>query len=50
MLSVKEAPNAVQVADRWHLLNNLADTLLRSLEGHRGAVREVRDRLEVSFF
>ena len=42
----KGAPNAVQVADRWHLLNNLVDTLLRSLELHRGAVREVRDRLE----
>lgn len=42
----KGAPNAVQVADRWHLLNNLVDTLLRSLERHRGTVREVRDRLE----
>jgi transposase len=42
----KGAPNAVQVADRWHLLNNLRDTLLRSLERHRGTVREVRDRLE----
>ncbi|WP_157178482.1 transposase [Terriglobus roseus] len=31
----KGAPNAVQVADRWHLLNNLVDTLLRSLERHR---------------
>jgi transposase len=44
----KGAPNAVQVADRWHLLNNLIDTLLRSLERHRGTVREVRDRLEAS--
>ena len=42
----KGAPNAVQVADRWHLLNSLVDTLLRSLERHRGTVREVRDRLE----
>jgi transposase len=42
----KGAPNAVQVADRWHLLNNLVNTLLRSLERHRGTVREVRDRLE----
>ncbi|CAN5628424.1 hypothetical protein BH10ACI4_BH10ACI4_07860 [soil metagenome] len=42
----KGAPNAVQVADRWHLLNNLVDTLLRSLERHRGTVREVRDGLE----
>jgi transposase len=44
----KGAPNAVQVADRWHLLNNLVDTLLRSLERHRGTVREVRDGLEAS--
>ena len=42
------APNAVQVADRWHLLNNLVDTLLRSLERHRGTVREVRDGLEAT--
>jgi transposase len=42
----KGAPNAVQVADRWHLLNNLLDTLLRSLERHRGTAREVREALE----
>jgi transposase len=42
----KGAPSAVQVADRWHLLNNLVDTLLRSLERHRGTVRDTRDRLE----
>jgi transposase len=44
----KGAPNAVQVADRWHLMNNLVDTLIRSLERHRGTVREVSDRLEAS--
>ncbi len=31
----KGAPGAVQVADRWHLLNNLVETLGRSLERHR---------------
>ena len=44
----KGAPSAVQVADRWHLMNNLVDTLIRSIERHRGTVREVRDRVETS--
>jgi transposase len=38
----KGAPSASQVADRWHLLNNLLETLIASLERHRGTVREVR--------
>jgi transposase len=29
------APNAVQVADRWHLLKNLGDMLARVLSAHR---------------
>lgn len=37
----KGAPRAAQVADRWHLLNNLVDTLMRSLERHRGTLAEV---------
>lgn len=37
----KGAPGTVQVADRWHLLNNLIETLTRSLERHRGTMSEV---------
>jgi transposase len=39
----KGAPSASQVADRWHLLNNLLETLIALLERHRGTIREVRD-------
>jgi transposase len=39
----KGAPSASQVADRWHLLNNLLETLIGLLERHRATVREVRD-------
>jgi transposase len=39
----KGAPSASQVTDRWHLLNNLLETLVASLERHRGAIREVRE-------
>lgn len=40
------APTAVQVADRWHLLNNLIETLYRSLERHRSTFDRVRIALE----
>lgn len=33
------APQAVQGADRWHLLRNLSDALLRLLEKHANALR-----------
>jgi transposase len=39
----KGAPSASQVADRWHLLNNLLERLIALLEHHRGTVREVRN-------
>ena len=35
------APDAVQVADRWHLLRNASDALLYVLERHRGALARV---------
>ena len=37
----KGAPGAVRVADRWHLLNNLFETLIRSLERHRRTMNDV---------
>ena len=35
------APEAIQVADRWHLLRNASDALLWVLERHRGALAKV---------
>jgi transposase len=34
------APNARQVADRWHLLRNLGTALQGGVDRHRGAVRQ----------
>jgi transposase len=34
------APQAIQVADRWHLFGNLGDALQRLLEQHPAALRE----------
>ena len=34
------APDAVQVADRWHLLRNLSDALARALDRHGRDLRE----------
>ena len=42
----KGAPDASQVADRWHLLNNLVETLIALLERHRSTVQEVRQSFQ----
>ncbi len=35
------APEAIQMADRWHLLRNVSDALLWVLERHRGVLARV---------
>jgi transposase len=32
------APDAIQVADRWHLLKNLGDALVKLFDQHRGVI------------
>ncbi len=39
------APDAVQVADRWHLLKNAGDVLERVLQRHRSAFEKVTEQL-----
>jgi transposase len=35
------APGAIQIADRWHLLKNLNDALIRCLDRHRRRLRSL---------
>jgi transposase len=35
------APDAVQVADRWHLLRNLGDAIRAVVDSHRAGIRKV---------
>lgn len=39
------APEAVQVADRWHLLKNVREMLERFFERHRGQIKAVASQL-----
>ena len=36
----RAAPQAIQIADRWHLLNNLSEALRSALEPHRGIMAQ----------
>jgi transposase len=42
------APDAVQVADRWHLLKNLGDALTNLFGRHRRALQQLKEPLEDS--
>jgi transposase len=44
--AIKEgSPQAVQVADRWHILKNLTETLKRFLDTQRDSIREIAVQL-----
>jgi transposase len=43
--ATKGAPQAQQIADRWHLIKNLGDALQRMLERHRADLRTAAKQL-----
>jgi transposase len=42
------APEAVQVADRWHLMKNLTEALERILEAHHAELRQAHQQLRTA--
>ena len=43
LAATQGAPQAIQVADRWHLLKNLGETMQRVLETQRSAMKQASD-------
>jgi len=43
------APQAVQIADRWHLLKNLRDVVKRTLEGYQPILKEMSFAIHAHF-
>lgn len=48
LAAAQAAPQAVQVADRWHLLKNLGDAIQRVLEANRPAMKQATDQAAAS--
>ena len=44
------APDALQTADRWHLLRNLGDALRAAVDRHRGAVKAAAGLIAANLF
>ena len=45
LAAAQAAPQAVQVADRWHLLKNLGDAIQRVLETNRPAMKQAAEEV-----
>ena len=48
LAAAQVAPQAVQVADRWHLLKNLGDAIQRVLEANRSAMKQATEEVALN--
>ena len=48
LAAAQAAPQAVQVADRWHLLKNLGDAIQRVLEANRSAMKQATEQVALN--
>lgn len=48
LAAAQAAPQAVQVADRWHLLKNLGDAIQRVLEANRSVMKQATEEVAVN--